>query len=278
MELQFPGVLPPNNGFTAAAQGHPVNNHHLITPPGPRASASSDLRNSASLPRPVSGYSFSDRNSEPCEMEKGPPMSTGKRRGGSRKACNECKQQKVCMMMIDYWDLRFWSWCLTCDSFDVILCRHQPQRARAAGDCRLTAKSSLLLNGFQNAGQWCNFVLNWTGLVRSDLTVDRRNAEMEKEIVDLRRRLATNGDNPQAVEANTSDGMSQCSEDVFGGPESAVSSAQKGRPLSAPLDPQPLATPLTIHRDDSILSQDDSLFTIEDVTLSRSRVTRLFEQ
>ena len=28
-------------------------------------------------------------------MEKIPPMSTGKRRGGSRKACNECKQQKV---------------------------------------------------------------------------------------------------------------------------------------------------------------------------------------
>ena len=36
-------------------------------------------------------------------MEKIPPMTggstcatTGKRRGGSRKACNECKQQKVC--------------------------------------------------------------------------------------------------------------------------------------------------------------------------------------
>lgn len=99
MELQFPGVLPPNNGLTAAAQGPPVNNHHLITPPGPRASTNSDLRNSAKLPRPVSGYDFSDRNSEPCEMEKGPPMSTGKRRGGSRKACNECKQQKVCMML-----------------------------------------------------------------------------------------------------------------------------------------------------------------------------------
>jgi hypothetical protein len=27
-------------------------------------------------------------------MEKTPPV-TGKRRGGSRKACNECKQQKV---------------------------------------------------------------------------------------------------------------------------------------------------------------------------------------
>lgn len=101
---------------------------------------------------------------------------------------------------------------------------------------------------------------------------------MEKEIVDLRRRLATNGDNPQAVEANASDEMSQCSEDAFCGPESAVSNSIKGRPLSAPLEPQPLATPLTIHRDDSILSQDDSPWRIEDVSLSRSRVARLFEQ
>ena len=96
MELQFPGVLPPNNGLSAAAaaaRGPPVNNHNLITPPGP--STSSDLRNNARLPQPVSDYDFSSRNSEPCEMEKIPPMSTGKRRGGSRKACNECKQQKV---------------------------------------------------------------------------------------------------------------------------------------------------------------------------------------
>lgn len=98
---------------------------------------------------------------------------------------------------------------------------------------------------------------------------------MEKEIVDLRRRLATDGDNPQALEANASDEMSRCSEDVFCGPDSAVN---RGRPLSAPLEPQPLATPLTVHRDESILSQDDSLWRIEDVSLSRSRVARLFEQ
>lgn len=99
---------------------------------------------------------------------------------------------------------------------------------------------------------------------------------MEKEIVDLRRRLATDGDNPQAMEA-ASDEMSRCSEDVFCGPDPAVAN-NRGRPLSAPLEPQPLATPLTIHRDESILSQDDSLWRIEDVSLSRSRVARLFEQ
>lgn len=95
MELQFRGVLPPSG---LAAQG-PGNNNHLITPPGP---SSSDFRNSTSLPRPVTGYDFSSRNSEPCEMEKIPPMSTGKRRGGSRKACNECKQQKVCQSMLPW--------------------------------------------------------------------------------------------------------------------------------------------------------------------------------
>ena len=99
---------------------------------------------------------------------------------------------------------------------------------------------------------------------------------MEREIADLRRRLTTNSDHPQAVEANVSDDMSQCSEDVFCGPDSAVSN--RTRPLSAPLEPQPLATPLTMHRDESIISQEDGLWRLEDVSLSRSRVARLFEQ
>lgn len=100
---------------------------------------------------------------------------------------------------------------------------------------------------------------------------------MEREIVDLRRRLATNGDHPQAVEAaNASDDMSQCSEDVICGPDPAV--ANQGRPLSAPLEPQPLATPLTMQRDESIVSQEDGLWRLEDVSLSRARVARLFEQ
>lgn len=97
MELQFRGILPPN-GLAAATHGQA--NGHLISPQGP---GSSDIRNNAGFPRPMTGYDFSSKNSEPCEMEKIPPMTggstgttTGKRRGGSRKACNECKQQKVC--------------------------------------------------------------------------------------------------------------------------------------------------------------------------------------
>lgn len=39
-----------------------------------------------------------------------------------------------------------------CDSFDVILFRLRPQRARVVGGCRLNAKSSLLLNEFRSVG------------------------------------------------------------------------------------------------------------------------------
>lgn len=100
---------------------------------------------------------------------------------------------------------------------------------------------------------------------------------MEKEIADLRRRLGTNPDHPQAVDVNGSDELSQCSEDVFCPPNSAVSN--RGRPLSVPVEPQPLATPMTMRRDRSILSsQEDHLWTLEDISLSKPRVERLFEQ
>ncbi|BCR91612.1 transcription factor domain-containing protein [Aspergillus chevalieri] len=234
MELQFRGILPPN-GFAAAAQGQA--NGHLISPQGP---GSSDIRNNAGFPRPVTGYDFSSRNSEPCDMEKIPPMTggstgatTGKRRGGSRKACNECKQQK-----------------LRCDIVQT--------PAAACSRCRRLQIECKVEPTFKR------------------ISKRRRNAEMEREIADLRRRLATNSDHPQTVEANASDDMSQCSEDVFCGPDSAVSN--RTRPLSAPLEPQPLATPLTMRRDESIISQEDSLWRLEDVSLSRSRVARLFEQ
>ena len=95
---------------------------------------------------------------------------------------------------------------------------------------------------------------------------------MEKEIADLRRRLGTTNDHPQAVDVNASDELSQCSEDVFAAPNSAAS---RGRPMSVP-ETQPVATPMTMDR--SILSQDDNLWTLEDISLSRPRVARLFEQ
>lgn len=82
MDLEFRGVIAPNGLPTQAS---------LITPPG----TTSDFRNTPRLTRPVAGFNFPNRSTELGEMEKVPPQITGKRRGGSRKACNECKQQKV---------------------------------------------------------------------------------------------------------------------------------------------------------------------------------------
>lgn len=67
---------------------------NILASDGPHYSIPpSDFR-SPTLPRPPPVIDFMQRSSESCEMEKAPPV-TGKRRGGSRKACNECKQQKV---------------------------------------------------------------------------------------------------------------------------------------------------------------------------------------
>jgi hypothetical protein len=85
MDLEYRSVLAPS-GLPSHA--------HLITP----SATPSDLRNNPRFPRPISTYDLSARSSEPCEMEKIPPI-TGKRRGGSRKACNECKQQKVSLSL-----------------------------------------------------------------------------------------------------------------------------------------------------------------------------------
>ena len=81
MELHYRNVLPVG-GLTTAAHAN------VITPPG----TTSDSRNSPRMHRPVNSFDLSSAGGS--GMEKLPPI-TGKRRGGSRKACNECKQQKV---------------------------------------------------------------------------------------------------------------------------------------------------------------------------------------
>ncbi|EHA20046.1 hypothetical protein ASPNIDRAFT_48140 [Aspergillus niger ATCC 1015] len=217
MDLEFRGVLAPTGLATHA---------NLITPPA----SSSDLRSTPRLPRPVTGFDFASKNLDSCGMEKIPAI-TGKRRGGCRKACNECKQQK-----------------LRCDIVQT--------PADACSRCRRLQIECKVEPTFKR------------------ISKRRRNAEMEREIAELRRRLAT-GDQSQSVEANGSDELSQCSEDVFCPPDAAV--ASRARPLSAPLEPQPMATPLTMQRDGSILSQDDNPWRLEDVSLSRTRVARLFE-
>ncbi|PLB39289.1 transcription factor domain-containing protein [Aspergillus candidus] len=219
MDLDYRSLLAPNG----------LSSHvNLITPPG----ASSDPRNHPSMPGPLTAYDQSSRNSEPCKMEKAPPVAR-KRRGGSRKACNECKQQK-----------------LKCDIVSA--------PATACSRCRRLQIE-------------CKVEPTFTRISKR-----RRNAEMEREIADLRRRLAS-GEHAPTTEANASDDLSQCSEDVFCRPDSAGASARQ-RPMSAPLGPQPLATPMTMHQDGPVLSQEDNLWRLEDVSLSKPRVERLFDQ
>jgi hypothetical protein len=101
---------------------------------------------------------------------------------------------------------------------------------------------------------------------------------MEKEIADLRRRLSTNPEYPQTRESHEGDDMSQCSDEAFSRRDSTV--IDRSRPVSVPAESHPsMATPLTMKRDGSILSQDENTpWRLEDITLSRARVARLFEQ
>lgn len=80
MDLDYRNLLAPTNGPP------------LIPP--------SDLR-SPRLTRPPSAGEFVQRSPDRGEMETVPPV-TGKRRGGSRKACNECKQQKVSQLQTSF--------------------------------------------------------------------------------------------------------------------------------------------------------------------------------
>jgi hypothetical protein len=101
---------------------------------------------------------------------------------------------------------------------------------------------------------------------------------MEKEIADLRRRLSTNPEYPQSREPHEGDDMSQCSDEAFSRRDST--GIDRSRPVSVPAESHPsMATPLTMKRDGSIMSQDENTpWRLEDITLSRARVARLFEQ
>ncbi|CAI7637502.1 unnamed protein product [Penicillium pancosmium] len=205
---------------------------NLLAPNGPPLFPS-DFR-SPRLPRPAPGE-FLQRSPESGEMEKTPPV-TGKRRGGSRKACNECKQQK-----------------LRCDIVQT--------PAAACSRCRRLGIDCKVEQSFKR------------------ISKRRRNAEMEKEIADLRRKLATNpSDQEGPADGHVGDDLSQCSEEAFARRDSAA--VDRPRPVSVPTEPHPsMATPLTMQRDGSILSQDESTpWRLEDISLSRARVSRLYEQ
>lgn len=71
----------------------------IVTPPVPDASA---LRTTAARPYgpilgSVSSGSSAHDSTQALEADKSQPIK--KRRGGSRRACNECKQQKVYLIL-----------------------------------------------------------------------------------------------------------------------------------------------------------------------------------
>jgi hypothetical protein len=101
---------------------------------------------------------------------------------------------------------------------------------------------------------------------------------MEKEIADLRRRLADPSHEQQMADTHAGENSSPCSADAFSGRDS-VAGVDRSRPVSVPVEPQPsIATPLTMQRDGSILSQEENSWRLEDISLSRTRVVRLYEQ
>ena len=80
MNIQYRNALSANE-LNAAAHGSYLP-----------AVTTSDIRNNPGYHQPVTGFDF-PRDSP--DMDK-PETNSKKRRGGSRKACDECKQQKVC--------------------------------------------------------------------------------------------------------------------------------------------------------------------------------------
>ncbi|CAL5866522.1 uncharacterized protein PFLUO_LOCUS731 [Penicillium psychrofluorescens] len=203
--------------------------NHLLAANGSAHSTSvitpSDLR--TGLPRPPVPVT------EQFDMDKTPVPA--KRRGGNRKACNECKQQK-----------------LRCDIVQA--------PAAACSRCRRLGIDCKVEQSFKR------------------ISKRRRNAEMEKEIADLRRRLTDPSHEQQMADGHASENLSPCSADALSGRDS-VAGVDRPRPVSVPVEPQPsIGTPLTMQRDGSIVSQEENSWRLEDISLSRPRVVRLYEQ
>ncbi|QKX64017.1 uncharacterized protein TRUGW13939_11190 [Talaromyces rugulosus] len=171
----------------------------------------------------------------PTLDEKPQPLAK-KRRGGSRRACNECKQQK-----------------LRCDIVQA--------PSAACSRCKRLNIECKVESSFKR------------------ISKRRRNAEMEKEIADLRRRLTT-GEYPEG-NANDEDDMNDSSGEVYYAPHSpppssraqslAVSVEQQASPMRRPAPPPHVSS-------EAAVSRGKSTWTLEDISLSKQRITRLFEQ
>ncbi|KAJ5485687.1 hypothetical protein N7539_005675 [Penicillium diatomitis] len=211
---------------------------NLLAPDGRSLIPPSDFR-SPQLPRPSPIVNDPHRSSETGQMNKVLPV-TGKRRGGCRKACNECKQQKVRTRIFT--------------SSSV---------AKRCADGRV----QFVPPGSRRPSD----------VLGEPLVLSKRNAEMEKEIADLRRRLSSQPEYPPARESQEADDVSQSSEEAYRHQDPG--DMERSRPVSVLAEQPPsMGTPLAMKRDGSIMSQDENTpWRLEDITLSRARVARLFE-
>ncbi|KAJ5894995.1 hypothetical protein N7495_006686 [Penicillium taxi] len=108
------------------------------------------------LTGPPPGVDFMKRSPDSGGMDKTPPV-TGKRRGGSRKACNECKQQKVtchlCHLDSGYAKLGTPPTITAIKFSDVTLYKIPLRSVRAAVDLGSTAKLNSHLSGSPREGE-----------------------------------------------------------------------------------------------------------------------------
>lgn len=238
----------------------------MVTPP-----ATNSMRNTtAGKNRPVLGSGLSGETLE----EKIQPI-VRKRRGGSRRACNECKQQKVRLYLRKTSKYRLsYTWIGEQLRCDIV----QTPSSSACSRCKRLSIDCKVEPSFQRISKR-RWVYNDSKVAIACQLIpdDRRNAEMEREIADLRRRL-TDGEHPQpAFDANAADEMNQSAEDVFYDPHSPPPSTraqsmseQQSSPLRRPLAPPGPS--------ESMLPRTGNTWTLEEITLSRPRIARLFEQ
>lgn len=150
MELGFRGAMGANG---LAAPGT------LVSPTIPQ----SDIRSNPGNNRPMTASDISSSGSVGnCQADKLQPVIR-KRRGGSRRACNECKQQKVsrhmslllccCCSSYSCEMIEIWLNQLNLCSCGVILFKCLPQHVRVAEDWASTARSSLPSSGYQKEGK-----------------------------------------------------------------------------------------------------------------------------
>ncbi|EED13923.1 C6 transcription factor, putative [Talaromyces stipitatus ATCC 10500] len=235
-----PSILNPDFRRTLSGVGVGVGAIPMVTPPVPDASA---LRTTAARSNgPVLGSILSAPGPGPgtgaiqgLEGDKSQPIK--KRRGGNRRACNECKQQK-----------------LRCDIVQAPASGRSPcsRCKRLNIDCKVE-------QSFKR------------------ISKRRRNAEMEREIADLRRRLAA-GERPEGqVDAGDGREVNHSSGEVYYDAQSPPSSS-RAQSLSVSVEHQPSPLRRSLVPTESPIPPSANAWVLEDISLSKKRVDRLFDQ